>query len=359
MGSRNSTKMVPWLVLVILVLVVGFVWRPNLSIGGTTTPPTTPVAPNPTPSGGVQCPTTLTTSEYFDVYNPLNLTGSENYDVTAYLYKVENGQESLVQTITDTTAASTAISLDCGKQYILKPIATDAASGDGSKIQKIVGGTGTITPEGYLSFVATGGVQNYKLYIDQVATIQAKAYDNIAKGNMVNYTPDLLGATGYKGTGVAWWSTTNGTLYDETQGFDVTYTLQAIQTDTNFNDKGWYVLLKFATAKWDTPTVYVNGVKATNVKGSLDTYESAAWSAYDYVYFTNVDVLDGGDTADVRVVNQLKPGVAGATADVTIDFGAAGAYLSVDGVTVKNGAVKDDSGQTAVRTLFTSTVKVS
>lgn len=353
MRAKDNTA---FTVLVVLALFGGILWytgvfdKAPLSVTGT---------PGGVTPGAGSCPTTLVTSTTFNAYNPLNLTASENYDITAYLYKVVDGKEVFDQTISDTTAP-TAVSLDCGSTYVLKPIATDGASGDNSRIVKNRG-TGSITSEGFLRFTPTGASASIGIDIEQQATLQARAFSNFDNGYMYDTSDaNALDYDELSGSTHVFTSTTdNTTVYSEGNGFDITFEVRAIQGDTNWNDKGWYILVDLPTSDYDTPTIRVDGNVVSDMKGNLNADEASAWSGYEYVYFVDKPILDGGEGVDIRFTDQLKSGVTSSTTNPIIDIGAKGSYLGVDGVTVKTAGVKDDSSLTLVRTLAKMSIDVS
>lgn len=337
-------------VLVGALVVVGLIFAFNGKVGLSTTD-----EPGLPPTGGIipsaaACPDTLRTAVTFDVQNPENKTGVEEYDATGYVF---DDAGKIVAVISDTTNPS-ATNLKCGTEYQFKLVATDGASGDNSRIEKVIG-PGSVS-DGVLNFKAEGSDMAFQLYNSQQATIEAKVYSNIDSGYLCNGDDSCLD---YELDGVALQSTVNGTVYNEANGIDVTYKIRAVESDTNWNDFGTYVMLELPTNVWDTPTVWVDGQKLTDMKAQLNADESKAWSGYEYVYFFDQPILDGGEGVDVRVAVDLAAGVASATADPEVDFSARGAYLSTDGASVKRGAVMDDSTQTIVRTVFDSTIDVT
>lgn len=298
------------------------------------------------------CPDTLLTALTVDVQNPLNATGSEEFDVTAY---VVDGNGAIIATITDTTNPSST-NIPCGGSYSLSIVSTDAANGDNSRIKSVTG-PGQVV-DGVLQFSTNGPTATFQLYVEQQATLEARAYSRTDAAFM--YDDGDASATDYETDGVVFMSTTdNATKYDETSGVDIEYQLRAIQSDTNWNDFGTYILLEMPTASWEVPTVWVDGQKLTDIKAQLNEDEKKAWSSYEYVYKFDKPILDGGEGVTVRVATQLLSGVSSVSADPEIDISSIGQYLSTDGSSVKRGGVKDDSSQTAVRSIFDSKVDMT
>ena len=301
------------------------------------------------------CPADGTTDLKIDVKNIDNKTGSEGFDVTGYLYKIVDGKEQYVTTISDTTSPS-ATSIDCGAEYVFKPIGTDGASGDSSNIVKVLSGNAQIK-DGNLYFTADTPTDNLVIGMEQHATLECRAWDN----NQGAFTYDSSDATNtdYELTGVTWEGTSNTTKIDETLGLDYDLQCVAVQSDTNYNDRGIIVLVKAPTSTWQEPVVYANGVKLAEATTSLNSYELRAYgSTYQYAFIIpeNVAIKSGANGIDLRVKMNLLDGVASSSADPQILLVPRTQYLStLDGITVKQGAVEDDSSTTQIYTGYTMT----
>ncbi|RKZ06885.1 hypothetical protein DRQ25_12865, partial [Candidatus Fermentibacteria bacterium] len=194
------------------------------------------------PGGGeapsvLGCPTDGDTSLKIDVKNSFNESGSEGFDVTGYLYKKvsnEAGGTSFeyVQSITDTTSP-TAITIDCGYNYVFKPVSSSGASGDSSHFTSVLSGDSDVKiVDGWLEFTADSSNENIIVGMPQHATLECRAYDNIQRALM--YDSADSSATDYETDGVTFTSTTNNaTASDETLGLDIEFQCKAVQTDTN------------------------------------------------------------------------------------------------------------------------------
>ena len=304
------------------------------------------------------CPDTKTTSLTIDVKNTANETGSEGFDITGYLYKIVDGEEEYVTSITDTTDP-TATSIECGYEYVFKPVSTDGASGDEGHFTKVLSGDARIK-DGWLYFTADGAKKNIIVGMDQHATLKCRAYDNNQKALM--YDSSDASNSDYETDPVTFTSTTdNTTATDESLGLDIEFECLAVESDTNYNDRGIWVLIDAPTNTWKEPSVYVNGAKLSEASDLMTNYERRAYSDYEYAFLIpeSVVVKDGGEGMDVRVVMDLLDGVSSAGADPQIDFAPRASYLSTDGVNVKVGAVKDDSSTTQIYSIYDITVDVT
>jgi len=302
------------------------------------------------------CPTDGDSDLKINVYNPLNTSGSENYDVTLYGFT----GDSLAYTITDTTSP-TATTVNCGENILFKPIGTTGASGDKSYIVSASGTGGDISVvDGNVNIKPTKGTTNVILQMQQHATLECKAYDNFNKGLM--YDNGDSSNTDYETDGVTWTSTTdNSTAYSEANDIDIDFTCRAIQTDTDYNDRGIWVLIEAPAAVWDEPTVLLNGVRLAEATTQLNNDERKAYADYEYVYLIpqNTVIEDGGDGFDLTVRMELSEGVSSATADPEIDFAVRTQYLSTDGMSVKEGSVTDASSPAQIISLYDMTLDVT
>jgi len=302
------------------------------------------------------CKETATTTLKVNVYNPLNTSGSENYDVT--LYGFVDG--ALTYTITDTTNPS-GITINCGEEVVFKAVGTDGASGDKSYIKAASGSGGDIkVVDGNLVVRPTKSTMTVNLQIEQHATLECRAYDNVNEGLM--YDNADSSNTDYETDGVVWMSTTsNTTKYSEGDGIDMTFTCRAIQSDTDYNDRGIWVLIEAPTSVWDEPTVLLNGKALSEASAQLNEDERKAYSDYEYVYFIpqNTIIRDGGEGMDLRVQIELLDGVSSASADPEIDFAVRTQYKTTDGLSVKVGAVDDSSSTSQIIALYDMSIDVT
>ena len=93
-------------------------------------------------------------------------------------------------------------------------------------------------------------------------------------------------------------------------------------------------------------------------KRIITTEEEKALSAYEYMYLIPADVKVSSNQHILTCTFDALDGV-NPTTDIEIDFAARGAYLSVDGKTVKVGANDDTSSYSTVFTLMDTLIDIS
>jgi hypothetical protein len=144
--------------------------------------------------------------------------------------------------------------------------------------------------------------------------------------------------------------------------FDSQIQFRPTLDDNQYGDvKGYYILIDANTATWQVPTVSLDGVTLSNVKGKLNADEAIAYNAYEYVYKSTKPVYYNNEQL-LRVQTSALSGVnpAAGTDDIRVDFAPIGAYTSVtDSNLVKYGSVQDDSSQTVVGQLDNTRIAVS
>ncbi|MFA5091545.1 MAG: hypothetical protein WC483_02970 [Candidatus Paceibacterota bacterium] len=316
------------------------------------------------PSQGVNCPTDGDTSVALDVVNVLNPTTSEGVDVTARLYEVNpDGTESFAVKVTDTTSP-TASTIDCGKMYVVKLESTDGASGDNSVFKVIKSAPeGSYIKNGDLYFLADDGNVPLEVGIEQQATLQGNMYNNKVRAAM--YDTGDADSSDYETDGVTFSSTTNNataTAVGSGGLLDMTLTVQAVQTDTNWNDRGTWILIDATSSVWDTDNALltVNGETLTDATEEMTKQEKDAWSGYELAFLYDGDITNIKEAA-IRLKMNADSGVdPGSSDDVQIDIGARGSYLkTASSNSLAVGGVKDDSSATVVRTIYDTTVDIS
>lgn len=357
-GSKDSIMMAILGILVFGMLGLGYVF---VSSGGFQSGSATIVTEGtPTSTGGiVSCPDTKVTTVAVDVVNYLNTSGVEGFDTTGRFYSLDSGQ---IIKITDTTSP-TASSLNCGEKYVFKLESTDGANGDNSRINNIISGEGSVTPDGDLEFTARGGAMTFEVGVSQQATLQGRMFDVV--NNAYMYDTGDTSATDFETDGVAFTSTTdNATNTSIGTGGEVHVKLElkAVQADTDWNDRGTYILVDASPTVWDTSNAVmkVDGQTLSNYKGSLDSNEARKWADYELVYFVDRPVTQTSQLVADFDMYALSSVDAGAGDTIQLDVGARGSYQKVGSANQLGVAgVKDDSSGTVVRTIYDSTLQVS
>lgn len=357
MAKKTSPIMLVITTALILIVVggalvfTGVLKMPQEQVGGTAT------------SGGIiavegSCPSTLTTTFQPSIQNPMNTSGVELFNVTAYIVSADGSSKSV--TVGDGTASTT---LSCGDTVTMKIISVDGAAGDSSTIvsSNIAGAK---LDNGFLTFKVSGSSMTPVIKLRQRGVPEVRAYDNINGAYMYD-TSDATN-TDYETTdGILFTSTTdNATNYTvgEAGKLDVTQYVRANLADNNFNDRGILVLVDAQSSVWDNPSVKIDGSVATNIKDQLDSNERIAYSDYEYVYLISADrVIDNNNEIAVRItVNALGGVNPDGTDTINVDYAVRGAYASTSNAnTVLTGAVKDDSSKTQVNTLHDTSLLIA
>lgn len=281
--------------------------------------------------------------------NGLNTSGAEVFDATYYMIGAEGDYE------TGTATTGETETLNCGEEYTLYVVAEDADNGDNSKATDIVLGVGAKIVDGNVVFTPNKDQYALRWKGSQHGVLEFKAWDNDAAGWMCD-SDDSCSA--YETDGVTFESTTNGTALAVGSGgqLDLTITARATRTDTDFSDFYTLILVEAPVATWEEPIVKVDGVRLYDQKGSLTPEEEKQFSSYEYIYKLEKPIDYAGVDIDFHM--DALAGVDPST-DPQIDFAAAGNYLSVDGVTVKRGAAKDDSSSSVVYTVQDITIDIT
>lgn len=354
MGQKNKTKTMGYLfiglvVVVLAVVTMSYSMNNSTQEQSATTDAIVKVLAN-------NCPDDGDTSFKLDVHNPLNETGSENYDVTYYILGDDG---SVVDSGTDTTTPDVK-TIDCGQAYKLVVISADGASGDNSVIKSILAkpsGSDAKIVDGALTFTADRSNLNLKIGVDQHGTLKFKAYDN--EDAIYAYDSGDADNTAWETDGITYTDGDNATAYAVSSGgfLDFVFKIKGNEDDTDAMDKYMLIAIEAPVTAWNEPSVKWNGQLLTDVSDSdLTSFEDKALSGYEYVYKITDAIKD-----DIHEMDFYMETCSGCdpTADVEVDFFPAGNYLSTNGVEVLTGASKDDSSNTAVFTTQDITIDVS
>lgn len=305
------------------------------------------------------CPDTLTTVLTLTVRNQLNETGREEYDNTALVYKVKDGKESLVQTLSDTTAGTA--NLECGSVYRVRLISTDANGGDGAYIfdQLDSGLDAEVSADHkFVEFVAQGSQYSLGLQSKQHGTLQFRVFDNTNNGLMFDAADSS--ANDYETTGANFSSTTlntTATAVGAGGDFDMTIQVKSTDVDTDFCDLGCYLLIDAASSKWDDAEVTYGG-SSLDV-ADFDDYENRLWGGtYEQKFVLPANFED--KVKEVRVIMPALAGVNPTGADSPVfAFASLGATRQTSANGVHYGGTDDAAAPTAVYTVQSLTISVS
>lgn len=279
-------------------------------------------APEPTPQPGevpTGCPSTGFTNVTIDVTNHINTATSEGFD-EGIRCVADDGTGAF--SITDTTSSPGANAV-CGKPYTCYITSTAGAAGDGSTVQVIKSGPGTIS-DGNLKFTASGPAMSFQLGVDQLGVTEARLWD-VKNAGWV-YDNASATASDYKTDGTWWESTTNNstTMAVGSGGeVHVQMSFRATAIDNALNDgRGLLFAVDADVTKWDTPTIMLDGSVMSDCKGSLNPNEALALNGYEHVYCysgskTFAQNSEGVLDFQVFALAGVNPG---ATDDIQIDI---------------------------------------
>jgi hypothetical protein len=306
------------------------------------------------------CGDTKAASVSFTMFNKLQTTSAEKFNVTYYVYDNANNLAT-----SGTASDASTITLDCGQTYQLKVVSADGDGGDNAKLLGVRSSSGLknvdIKDDGkYVSFYTNSPTGNLQLDGSQHGVLEMKMYDNLAAGwTWETTTLSSAVAGAYKLDPAIFSSTTNGTNYTVgTSGkIDVTYTIETNTTDTRFDDFGWYIAVDAATTVWDIPTVRVGGTKLSDVKGTLNVNEARAYSGYEYIYFSKNEIVNDNTKVDfiVKALSGVNPAVADSP---QVDFISKGAVKQTTGNDILYSGVGDDTSATTVFAVQDTTIAV-
>jgi hypothetical protein len=275
------------------------------------------------------------------------------------LYKVVNGVEEYSLAITDTTAG--AVNLDCLKTYRLKLVSQNADEGDNAKINRVIVGSNSRLIDGgkAVEFTPSGYSYSLKLGGQRHGVLEFKAYDKLA-GAWICWTGSSATCPTYQGDAVTFQSSVNGTAMaiGTTDEVDVTLHFRGTKSNTSFSDFGYYILLEAGTdtaTVWQEPILTLNGQRLSLV--TLTGDEARAWQSYDWAFkVEGHDITDANNKLDISMKPQAGQNPS---TDLQFDFASIGAYLSVDGSTVKYGGARDNTGASVVFDVMDVTLDIS
>lgn len=302
------------------------------------------------------CPADGTTSLSFTVINPLNTSAQEDYDQTAIIYEVNENGEALYTTLSDTTAGTA--DLNCGDTYRIRLASSDSAN---ARIDSVASGEADVIEEGRaVEFVAERSNFNLRVDSSQHAGILVRAFDE--DQNAFVFADDSDSASTLRATGATFQSTVdNATATTLNSGGDLRWTfgIEANGEDVDANDFGTYVLVKASTTVYEEPSVSYEGSTLTDVFGELDTYESRAFSTYDYAYLipegSSIEDSERDISLDISALSDVNPG---ASDDLEVAFATIGGVKEVSGQNMRYSASTDASSPSAVFTLQTFGINV-
>lgn len=313
-----------------------------------------------TPSTSV-CPSTGYTAVRFDVQNNINTATLEEFNLTMTCV----GQSDTV-TITDTSGTTATSNFVCGDTYTCYITSTAGAAGDGSYVQSILSGDGTITSDGQLRFTAAGAGQSFQLKVDQLGVTEARMWD--VKNAAWMYDTGDASASDYETDGATFTSTTDNTteMAVGTGGeVHVQMYIRSTAIDNALNDgRGLLIAFDGLVTTWDTPTMILDGQVLSDCKSSLDANEALALNTYEHVYcYTGSKTFaqNGEGMIDMQVfaLSGQNPATGG-THDLQIDVIPRGQKASaLNGNEFIQSAYDDTSSHTVMLQVDDYTIDIS
>lgn len=302
------------------------------------------------------CGDTKTSGLKFQVYNRLNDTGAENYDMAGELYKLIDNKWVHEASIVDTTSP-TATTVDCGFNYRFCGIRANADGGNNSLFTSVKSGNAEIDDDGCVLIPVETPTVNINLNSEQHDVLTFRIYDNVDA--RYAYDTGDADSTVFEADGTTFSDGDNTTAFAIGTGgyFDACIEFKGASIDEDFADGYVLVAVEAPLSEYAEPTVKVDGVKKSDISDTgLTAYEEKQLSGYEYVYKFDMDILD--DVHELCVYITAASGQDPST-DLQFDFLTSGNYLSVDGITVKHGAAADDASNTVVFTVQDVTVDMS
>lgn len=283
-----------------------------------------------------ECPDTKITTVDLNVLNSENNTASEERPSWVYYYKVNGDVDDSVFVIVTDSQASTA-SLTCNDDYETRLRSTNAANGNSSRIDSFTGDdvAGIVEGENGQAgrFKATGQRQTLTMESPEHGTIQARVYDRDAAAYLVDAD---TGGLGYQTLNNTWRGATNGsaTVVGVDGQIDFRIDYQSVQSDAQFNDQSFLVVINAGTGVWQEPTVTFGGDVFTNIEGGLSVGCNRLLADDEYVYKIEGADFPSAGAASLEVAMKALSGINPGTSDsVRVTLVAVGTYLSVDSST--------------------------
>lgn len=299
------------------------------------------------PVGNGACPDTLVTSFTGDAINSLNASGID-YDVQTFRLIPGGNFADFVTYATAASATRTSgSSLKCSHGYQLYPLVTIDAMNSVPVID-----LGTVS----------GSATSRAVTVPELGLLGAKGYDNANRAAIYD-TSDAI-TTDYDALALTLDGTTDNTTATtiSTGGFiDWTVSVQDVSTVKQFGNSnmGTYIAFDADKASYDKPSVWINGVPLSDVKGTgeISANDEAVLSAYEYIFKVPVGVEFKTAPLDVRLYLAAKAG-QDPSADAVLRFVGKGYYVGADGVTIKSD-VFNEATNSEILTATVQTVTIN
>ena len=233
------------------------------------------------------CSDTKLTALTTNVFNFLNTSLSDNFDVTLRLYS--GASEQFMLSITDTTAPSST-NVRCLTDIKGKILSTDADAGDNAAIHSATIDLGSVTTSPDMTsimFKTQGSSQSLSIQGEKHGVLNFRAYDENLKGLVFN--SGETNRNDFDTTGVNYTSTTDNATYQAIgigETLKMTLEVQSTTPYTDFFDLGGYLCLDHSATTWDTPKIVLDGAELSDYKlGGLTPYETKLFSNWDECFY--------------------------------------------------------------------------
>ena len=297
------------------------------------------------------CHETPSTAIRMRTKNILNTTTAD-YTPTQTFYIYENGGYigSVTAVATSTFTATSPASLDCGKTYKIVPVASST-----STTYIIASDKGEVQPDGSLLYLATGATADITVKIEKKSEIlHFRAFDSANTG--IYKTSEASSATWVTaGTYQCTTDNSSATAVGANEIWEGYLWFKSSTSYTNAIDRNAKILMDAGASGatyWNTPKIIVDGVELQECALTAD--ESKAYADYEWAF-----CYSGAVTNTHRTLYYSVQSVADPTNDMKFAFVSDGKYLSVDGETIGEASVKDDTSKTSVYTKLEVTFDLS
>ena len=249
----------------------------------------------------------------------------------------------IAYTTASTSTLATAVTLNCGKDYVWYGLATKDGHGSLGPINLGVLKDSVVIKQGRVQ--AESG-------------ITANAYDNVNRAfvydssDAINNDFDALGNTFKSIT-----NNSTATAMGVGDQLDWSFKMKSTGSTVQFGDLRTFACVDADKTSYDEPAMYYNNAKLSDVKTSLNGDDQAVLSGYEYCYQLATPVSSTPN--ELRLVLSAKGGI-NPSADVAIRVVAESLYLGQDGTTVKKAIFADsNSAELYETTAQTMTIDIS
>lgn len=315
---------------------------------------------------------------YVKAINEANTSATEYLAYSAYFYNQDDAPIGGALAVTASSAGTTK-SLGIPATYRMRVAGSSTVNSRivpkaGVSVSGIVFSADAGSPkarlvtdekgEQYVEFETSGSNTYLTIYLTKRVTtldVQAKTFSGTNLYNNTAATASDLWIS-VAANKRAYFRTTsaNNTAVAVGSGglFERQYWFQSNTQDAELNDFGVYYLVGTAsstegTNTWNVPTVTLDDVQLTNIRGTMSEEELNKYgSTYYWAYLIDKSIPIRGTPYHRLGRTMLAKSGQNPTADIYSKFIVRGNYLALNGQDIKTAAVKDDTSLTAVYDMF-------